>query len=272
MIQITIIQIDNYGPWTVTPNPRRESDLQALQSRLYSDLNLQFGAHKGLVFYTRFDNLIAITNGIDTETHKRIQDSIKNRYPFTVSMASGVAETPYEAQKIATAKIQNKGSAQDIYRTEILDIEELDNPMENTVTLAHVDINDITETLTDLENAYDTYISVNEVYLALIKELKKYNAMGFFIGGDNFMAPCNGMTEEDFLEMFENIKNSTGIDLKAGIGIGKTAEDASNMADIGLELIRDKKTATQVYTLNYEEYAVGNIVNQRTLGVNMDCK
>ncbi|MDK2929575.1 MAG: cyclohydrolase IIa, partial [Methanococcus sp.] len=122
MIQITVVQIDNYGPWTVTPNPRRESDLQALQSRLYCDMNLQFGAHKGLAFYTRFDNIIAITNGIDLETHKRIQNSVKNRYPFTVSMAVASAETAYEAQKLATKTIQEYGSAQDDVRKEVLDV------------------------------------------------------------------------------------------------------------------------------------------------------
>jgi len=256
MIQITVIQIDNYGPWTVTPNPRRESDLQALQSRLYCDLNLQFGAHKGLVFYTRFDNLIAITNGIDLTTHERIQDSIKNRYPFTISMAVASAETPYEAQTLATRKIQEHGSAQDAFRKEILDVANdfvLDG---GYVQLAHVDINDITGTSTDLDTAYDTYLSVNEVQLKLMKELKKYGAMGFFIGGDNFMCPCNGMTESDFIEMFDDIKASTGVELKAGIGIGKTAEDASNMADIGLELIRDGKTECQVCTLNYENHSI----------------
>ena len=254
MIQITIIQIDNYGPWTVTPNPRRESDLQALQGRLYSDLNLQFGAYGGIVYYTRFDNLIAITNGINKEIHKKIQNSIRNRYPFTISMASAVAETPYLAQKLATEKIQKNGSAQDENRVEILEIEELNNKDNNYVSIAHIDINNITETLTDLESAYDTYLSVNKVLVILANELKKYGAMGFFIGGDNYMAPCNGMTENDFLEMFENIKNSTDIDLKAGIGIGKLGEQATDMADIGLELIRDKKTKTQVITLNYEEY------------------
>jgi len=258
MIQITVIQIDNYGPWTVTPNPRRESDLQALQSRLYGDLSLQFGAHKGLVFYTRFDNLIAITNGIDIETHKRIQNSIKNRYPITISMGIASAETPYKAQKLATKKIQEHGSAQDECRKEILDFTDDFVLEEGYVQLAHVDINNITSTSTDLKNAYDTYIQVNEVQLILIKELKKYGAMGFFIGGDNFMCPCNGMSEDDFISIFEDIRNDTGIQLKAGIGIGKTAEDASNMADIGLEFIREGKTTNncQVYTLNFDNYNI----------------
>lgn len=38
MIQMTLIQIDNYGPWTVTPNPRNESDLQILQAELFADV------------------------------------------------------------------------------------------------------------------------------------------------------------------------------------------------------------------------------------------
>ncbi|ABO35531.1 GTP cyclohydrolase IIa [Methanococcus maripaludis C5] len=251
MIQITVVQIDNYGPWTVTPNPRRESDLQALQSRLYCDMNLQFGAHRGLAFYTRFDNIIAITNGIDLETHKRIQNSVKNRYPFTVSMAVASAETAYGAQKLATKTIQEYGSAQDDVRKEVLDVanEFVSN---GYVQLAHVDINDITGKLTDLETAYDTYLSVQKTKLKLMEELKKYDSLGFFIGGDNFMCPCNGMSEKDFLCMFEDIKESCGIELKAGIGIGKTAEDASDLADIGLEVIREGKTDFQVYTLKQD--------------------
>ena len=99
MIQMTLIQIDNYGPWTVTPRPRNESDLQILQAELYADLERQFANKKGLVFFTRFDNLLAVTNGIDEEDHLRIQRSIRNRYPITISMGVGAAETPHEAQK-----------------------------------------------------------------------------------------------------------------------------------------------------------------------------
>ena len=47
MIQMTLIQIDNYGPWTVTPRPRTESDLQMLQASLFADLNNHFGNKKG---------------------------------------------------------------------------------------------------------------------------------------------------------------------------------------------------------------------------------
>lgn len=54
MIQMTLIQIDNYGPWTVTPSPKAESDLQILQAELYADLEQQFAARGGLVFFYTF--------------------------------------------------------------------------------------------------------------------------------------------------------------------------------------------------------------------------
>lgn len=76
------------------------------------------------------------------------------------------------------------------------------------VQIAHIDINNITGTLTDIVSAYDTYLNVNKVKLALMEELLKYNALLFFIGGDNFMAPSNGMSEEDFLDIFNRINKS----------------------------------------------------------------
>ena len=83
---MTLIQIDNYGPWTVTPRPRTESDLQILQAELFADVQRLIAAKKGLVFFTRFDNLLAVTNGLNEEDHMRIQRSIRNRYPITISM------------------------------------------------------------------------------------------------------------------------------------------------------------------------------------------
>jgi GTP cyclohydrolase IIa len=104
--QVTLIQIDNYGPWTVTPEPRREVDLQTLQSRLYADLSQLVGNREGYVFFTRFDNMIAVTNGMDEADHAMIQESVANRYPVTVSFGVGVDSSPVEALSAATDHIQ----------------------------------------------------------------------------------------------------------------------------------------------------------------------
>lgn len=249
MIQITLIQIDNYGPWTVTPGPRFEPDLQTLQSRLYGDLEREFGAHNAIVFFNRFDNLIAISNGMDYEAHKRIQDSIRNRYPFTISMGVGTASTAYEAQKIATKMIQIGGGAQSADRCEVLNIDSLASEDESIVQIAHIDINDITNTLTDVENAYDTSISVYDVLYNLMIELKKVDSLCFFIGGDNYMAPSNNVNPDTLRDVLKKVDEKTGVKLKAGVGIAKYPGRAADLADIGLEDIRANKTDDSVLFL-----------------------
>jgi len=252
MIQMTLIQIDNYGPWTVTPRPRNESDLQILQAELFADIQRQIAMKKGLVFYTRFDNLLAITNGLDEEDHLRIQRSIRNRYPITVSMGIGAAETPHEAQKLATKALQNKGSSQFAEREEILAVDSLVKNNNNLVKVAHIDINSCTENLTDIESAFDTNFMVNKVQHYLMTKLIKKGALLFFIGGDNFMAPCNSLSDDEIEEVLKEIDDEIGIALKAGIGIGKNAEDAAYMADIGLEEIRDCNNSKWIHVVEKE--------------------
>ncbi|MGN1362357.1 MAG: GTP cyclohydrolase III [Methanobrevibacter sp.] len=238
MIQMTLIQIDNYGPWTVTPRPRNESDLQILQAELFADVQRQVAMKKGLVFFTRFDNMLAITNGLNEEDHLRIQRSIRNRYPITISMGVGAAKTPHEAQLKATLALQHEGGAQSSNRKEILAIDSMADSDDSYVQVAHVDINSVTETLTDKESAFDTNFMVNKAQHYLMTKLIKKGALLFFIGGDNFMAPCNGLSEEEIKEILIQIKDEIGIGLKAGIGRGRNAEDAAYMADLGLRKIR----------------------------------
>ncbi len=250
MIQMTLIQIDNYGPWTVTPAPRAEADLQILQSELYADLQRQFAAKGGLVFFTRFDNMLAITNNVDMDDHRRIQKSIGNRYPITVSMGVGAAETPYEAQRNATAVLQNYGGAQSEERKEVLAIDGLVNKEDSFVQIAHIDINGITDSLTDIIPAYDTSFIVNRVQHFLMKKLIEKGSLVFFIGGDNFMSPCNGLSPEGLLKIVEEIEDETNIALKAGIGKAPTAEKAANLADLALEEIRGGVTYDLVHVMN----------------------
>lgn len=238
MIQMTLIQIDNYGPWTVTPTPRAEADLQILQAELYADLQRQFAAKQGLVFFTRFDNMLAITNNVDVEDHLRIQKSIGNRYPVTISMGVGAAETPYDAQRNATQALQNHGGAQSEERKEILAIDGMVNKEDSFVQIAHIDINGITDSLTDIIPAYDTSFIVNRVQHFLMKKLIEKGSLLFFIGGDNFMSPCNGLEPEGLLTIIKEIEDEINVALKAGVGKAPTAEKAANLADLALEEIR----------------------------------
>ncbi len=247
---MTLIQIDNYGPWTVTPRPRTESDLQILQAELFADVQRQIAAKKGLVFFTRFDNMLAITNGLNKEDHMRIQRSIKNRYPITISMGVGAAETAHEAQRLATEALQKEGGAQSSERKEILAIDSLVEPEDSFVQVAHIDINSVTETLTDIESAFDTSFMVNRAQHYLMTKLREKKALLFFIGGDNFMSPCNGLSEEEIQNILIEIDEEIGIGLKAGIGRSPNAEDSAYMADIGLEIIREGNNQKWIHVID----------------------
>lgn len=250
---MTLVQIDNYGPWTVTPTPRAEADLQILQSELYADLQRQFASKGGLVFFTRFDNMLAVTNGVDMEDHLRIQKSIGNRYPITVSMGVGASETPYEAQRKATNILQNFGGAQSDERSEVLAVDSMAKLDESFVQIAHIDINGITDTLTDIIPAYDTSFIVNRVQHFLMKKLIEKGSLLFFIGGDNFMSPCNGLEPQGLLKIIEEIEDEINIALKAGVGKAPTAEKAANLADLALEEIRGGFTYDLVHVMKNKE-------------------
>lgn len=233
MIQITIVQLDNYGPWTVTPQPKREADLQVLQSSVYTDLQRLFSMEKAVVFPMRQDNLLAVTNGLGREDHQGIQDRINAEYPVTVSMAVACGRTPYEAQKTATKMLAKEGSAQEEGRQSILAV---DATTCDPVQMAHMDINDVTVHTDD--DVYRSYEIVMSVYNELMRLLEKKGALVFFMGGDNFISPSNNLKKEDYKTIIKEIKERLGVTLKVGVGVDKTAEDAIHLASMGLKEIR----------------------------------
>ncbi len=244
-IQISIAQLDNYGPWTVTPENKPEAYLQMLQTRLFADLEEKFSNRGGLAFLSRFDNTIIVSNGVSFGDHREIQDFIDENYPVTVSFGVGHGENAYEAQKRASEALQDAGSSQSEERKEVLMGEELSYPEESLVQIAHIDINQVTG-FTDLEPIYDTHHLIQEVYLSLSEIFLNRGGLVFYTGGDNFMAPCNGLGKEEILEVLSEVEERLDIGLKAGVGQAPQAPEAAFSASEGLHDIRDGKTEDSV--------------------------
>jgi len=240
-IQLTLVQIDNYGPWTVTPKPRKEAELQSLQADLFSELEKEFSARKGLIFPTRFDNMIATTNGITVQEHRKIQQAINEKFPVTVSIGIGAAPTPYEAQVIATLALQHAGGSRSAERSGVLAGAGVKAPDEDWVQITHMDMNH-SALITDSEPIYDTHIILQRVHLSLMRSLLGRKALVFYTGGDNFMAPSNGLDVNEFTKVFSEVKCELGVELKAGIGAAPTAEQAARLASEGLHEIREGKS------------------------------
>jgi len=248
-IQLTLVQIDNYGPWTVTPEPRREAELQTLQAELFAELERQFASRKGLAFQTRFDNMLVITNGVSLDEHRAIQEVVSEKFPVTVSMSVGTASTPYEAQVQATLALQHAGSSRSPDRKSVLAGAGVSPPDEDWVQLAHIDV-DHSTLLTDSEPIYDTHLLIQRTHLSLASSLMQRNALVFYTGGDNFMAPSNGLDVDGLAAVFSEVKRELGIGLKAGVGVARTAEKAARLATHGLHEIRNDKTAARILFKN----------------------
>jgi GTP cyclohydrolase IIa len=240
--QVTHIQIDNYGPWTVTPEPRREVDLQTLQSRLYADLAQLFGNRDGYTFFSRFDNMIAITNGLTEADHALIQESIGNRYPVSMSLAVASGPKPAEALGTATDYLQDAGSAQDETRREVLrgDVLSADEQTDTDVQLAHFDVDDATEKYTDRLNEFDTFIQIEQGYAALMKYMRyAHDSLSFFVGGDNVIAVCSGLDRTAYQDAISHVRDEVDVELKVGVGRARTAADAGMDAKHALEDCRE---------------------------------
>ena len=254
--QLTLIQIDNYGPWTVTPEPRREMDLQTLQSRLFADIAQFVGSRGGYVFFSRFDNMIAVTNGIGRAGHKSLQESVRNRYPVTVSLGIGTAETPAAALDAATEQIQAAGSAQDKSRTEVLAGEPLDGDADATTHMAHFDVNDATGKYTDQLNEFDSFIHIERSYASLMEYMREaHDALSFFVGGDNIIAVCPELPTNAYQDAIDHVEDDVGVELKVGVGRGATAHDAGYDAKHALEDCRYEGTAVE---FEYPQAATGD--------------
>ncbi len=244
-IQISIAQLDNYGPWTVSPEPKPEAYLQMLQTRLFADLEGKFSYRNGLAFISRFDNNVIVSNGLSKEDHEDIQKEIRKDYPVTVSFGIGHAQNPIEAQKLASEALQGTGSSQSEERKEIISGETLDFPEDSLVQIAHIDVDDFTK-FTDGEPIYETHNMIQKVNLSLSEHLKPLNGMVFFTGGDNFMAPTNTLEPEEILKVLDDVEEDVGMRLKAGIGRSKNAVDAAYFASEGLHKIRDGSSEEKV--------------------------
>ncbi len=232
MIQLTLIRIEGYGPWTLTLGSDREHALQMLQAKLYSDIQMLFSKNNGLVFFNRFDEMFAITNGIDADKHKEILDVIKSSYDeLDITMAIGRGYTPYKAHLDAynTRNITDKVSSSSSSNSD------------DYVQIMHVDVDHFTSKISAKLSPYEISALIFDLYAKLAYQFMKYEALTFFLGGDNFMIPSNGMNKHEALDVIDKVAKELDIALKCGIGKAKTAREAASMATNALDTIRDMR-------------------------------
>lgn len=243
--QVTLVQIDNYGPWTATPRPRSEGDIQLLQAQLLADFAKFVRSQEGYPFYLRFDNMVGLTNGLDRTDHVRIQESIRNRYPITVSLSVAADPSPAVALATASANLQAAGSAQDESRRSVLCGGPItpDERTEVDVEIAHFDVIDATRTLTDELDSFDSFLHIMKGYLTLADYLyHHHDTLTFFMGGDNMVAVSPQLKRGAYEAAIDHVETAAELPLQVGIGQGATAHRAGTDAKDALEACRENDT------------------------------
>src|SRR3990167_10036997 len=97
MIQLSILKINGYGPWTLTLGSDREHALQMLQASLYKEIQKLFSEKNCLVFLNRADEFFVVSNGLILEDHIEIQKNLAKSFDVRLSMSIGYADSPFEA-------------------------------------------------------------------------------------------------------------------------------------------------------------------------------
>jgi len=97
MIQLSILKISEYGPWTLTLGSDREHELQMLQASLYKEVQKLFSDKNCLVFLNRADEFFVVSNGLELEDHIQIQKTLENAFDIRLTISIGYADSPFDA-------------------------------------------------------------------------------------------------------------------------------------------------------------------------------
>lgn len=235
MIQLTIIKINDYGPWTLTLGSDREHHLQILQASLYKQVQQLFSEKNCLAFLNRSDELFAVTNQLTLDDHIIIQKKLAKEFDLKLSMSIGFAQTPFDANLKAY-----EGKKSSVILNKEHNIYGFINGQDGQkVTIMHFDVEDLTSKR-KTQSPYEVSSTMFKLYSSMSEFFLDRKSMAFFMGGDNFMVVVSDDDAKELARKFIDLtKNNLGLLLNCGIGIGKTSREAAKLATESLDKIRE---------------------------------
>ena len=248
MIQITIIKINGYGPWTLTLGSDREHELQILQASLYKKIQQLFSEKNCLVFLNRADEFFVVSNNLGLDEHLEIQETLEKSFDIRLSMSIGYGETPFDANLKAY-----EGKKDKVILNQSHNIFGFVNGKSDQVTIMHLDVDNLTSKRKTL-SPYEISTKIFELYSKMTQFFIKKNSLAFFMGGDNFMVVASNDGKNSVNEFIQYSKNELDITLNCGIGNADSARQAVELATKSLDTIREirdsGKEKPEIYELS----------------------
>jgi GTP cyclohydrolase IIa len=249
MIQLSILKITGYGPWTLTLGSDREHELQILQASLYKEIQKLFSEKNCLVFLNRADEFFVVSNGLGLDKHIEIQKLLEKSFDIRLAISIGFGDTPFGANLKAYKGKKNKIILNEKYNI----FGFVNNTSNSKVTIMHFDVDDLTS-----QRKSNSPYEITSIIFGLYSKMSKYflekNSLTFFMGGDNFMVVASKDGKNSVQNFIDMIKQSDEISLNCGIGTAQTCREAVKLATKSLDTIREirdsGKEKPEVYELS----------------------
>lgn len=249
MIQLSILKITEYGPWTLTLGSDREHELQMLQASIYKQIQKLFSEKNCIVFLNRADEFFVVSNGLNLDDHIQIQKSLEESFDVGLTISIGYGNSPFEANLKAYEGKKN----QIILNSEHNIFGFVNEQSDSQITIMHLDVDDLTSRR-KTDSPYEISSIIFELYSKMSKYFLEKNSLTFFMGGDNFMVVSNDDAKNSVQEYINLVKNDDEISLNCGIGNAKTGREAVKLATKSLDTIREirdsGKEKPEVYELS----------------------
>ncbi len=232
-VQVCIVRIAGYGPWTLELGSDREHRLQSLQATLYASLQDAFSARGALVFQNRSDELFALTNGMSVADHDAAIGEVSPRFAdIDLRAAIGCAAGALDANRAAHGA--SLAAPQD---ARVCGETCADGG--GGLTILHMDVDGLSARRRE-SSPYEITSSIYSLYAEMSKFFMSRGAMSFFMGGDNFMVVTGADIEKvrSDAQDFVDVSRRLGLGLNCGIGRGSTARKAASAATRSLDEIR----------------------------------
>lgn len=247
MIQLSILKINGYGPWTLTLGSDREHALQMLQASLYKEIQRLFSEKNCLVFLNRADEFFVVSNGLTLSDHIEIQQSLEKSFDVRLSMSIGFGDTPFSANLKAHDGKKN---------TIVINQEHnifgyIDEKSAKSVSIMHLDVDDLTSRR-KTNSPYEISSIIFNLYAKMSKFFLEKNSLTFFMGGDNFMIVASDEGKNSVEKFIASTKQEDGITLNCGIGNAETSREAVKLATKSLDTIREIRDSGKVKPDVYE--------------------